>query len=193
MPDESDTALLYVDRGLVRADQGPPDRAAQQRAHSATRTARWVRYAVPAVLVVTVAVVLLSGAGVLGWLAVPVVTAVGGAAAVVAARSARSAQAVAGLPVPIEIVGRVAPAMRAVRALTADLARRGPADGARPAAGAVAVVRGWSTSADGLRAAWLRDDVAAWHEHARALVAAGERAGRLRATAAGDEPDPSAT
>lgn len=190
MPDESDTALLYVDRGLVRADQGPPDRTAQRRAHSRARASRWVRRGIPVLLLLTVAALLLSGApGALLWVALPVVLLAGGVATVVAARAARTAHAVAGLPVPIEIVGKVAPAMRAIQAMTRALAGRRPARGARAAGEAVAVLRRWTASAEGLRAAWLRGDVADWHEHARALVTAGEQAGRVRADLAGDEQE----
>ncbi|MEJ8277399.1 hypothetical protein [Pseudonocardia spirodelae] len=184
MPDESDTALLHVQRGLVRADDSPPDLAAQRRAHGSTRIARWARWLPPAVLAALVVAAVLPGVGGAGfWLLAVLAVLAAVVVAVLAARAAVVAQAAAGLPVPIEITGKVATAMRAVLAVTGALRSRR----AGGAGEGVAVVREWTRATGDLRAAWLRGDVGAWHDHARALVAVGERAARLRAAS---EPDP---
>ncbi|ALE83266.1 hypothetical protein XF36_08910 [Pseudonocardia sp. HH130629-09] len=182
MPDESDTALLYVDRGLVRADQGPPDRAAQQRARSRARLLRALRWSWSTTVVLIVLVLLLPGPAGAGLLVAALLLVLLVALAVfVAARSARTAQAVAGLPVPIEVAGRVAPSMRSVLAMSRVIGSQPVLRRSRTAAEGVVLVRRWSASAEGLREAWLRGDVAAWHEHALSMAAAGERAERVRA------------
>ncbi|OLM19462.1 hypothetical protein Ae707Ps1_3721c [Pseudonocardia sp. Ae707_Ps1] len=179
VPDESDTALLYVDRGLVRADQSPPDLQAQRRAHSRSRAARWSRRAFPVVLVLVTVVLLVPGTSGLLW--TPVLLVAAGIAVVLLTRAARGAHAVAGLPVPIEITGKVATAMRAMLAMSRGIAAQRAMRRSRPAAEGAVLLRRWSAAADELRAAWLRGDVAAWHEHARTLAAAGERAEQVRA------------
>lgn len=180
VPDESDTALLYVDRGLVRADQGPPDQEGQRRAHTRARTARWVRRAfLPVLLLVVLAMLLPGSAGPLVWIALVILLATG-AATVALTRAARVAHAVAGLPVPIEITSKVATAMRSVLAMSRGIAAQRALRRSRGAAEGVVVLRRWSGTTEELRAAWLRGDVAAWHEHARTLAAAGSRAERVR-------------
>ncbi|SFN48114.1 hypothetical protein SAMN05216207_101511 [Pseudonocardia ammonioxydans] len=180
VPDESDTALLYVDRGLVRADDGPPDQRAQRRAHARARAARRVRWAVPAALLLAVLAAWPVGSAPLFWLAIAVLL-VAGVAMVVLTRAARVAHAVAGLPVPIEITGKVATALRSVLAMTRGIAGQRALRRSGAAAEGMRVLRDWSTATDGLRTSWLRGDVAAWHEHARTLAATGARADRVRA------------
>lgn len=188
MPDESDTALLYVDRGLVRADQGPPDPRAQRRARSRSRAARWARPAPPVVLLVLVLAAFVPGVpGPAFWITAVVLVLATGAVVVALVRAAATAHAVAGLPVPIEITGKVATALRAVLAMSRAIGAQRAARRSRAAAEGAVVLRRFSATADGLRAAWLRGDVAAWHEHARTLAAAGERAERVRAEVGGGD------
>ncbi len=176
MPDASDTALLYVDRGLVRADDSPPDPGVQRRAHTLARTARGVRWAVPALLLVVLVLAVTPVAGAAFWATAVVVLVAVVAAVLLLTRAAAVAQATAGLPVPIEITGKVATATRAVLAMTGALRTHRKAAGA---AEGVALLRQWTTATEALRAAWLREDIGAWHDHARTLAAAGERATRV--------------
>ncbi|WP_226357670.1 hypothetical protein [Pseudonocardia sp. ICBG601] len=176
MPDASDTALLYLDRGLVRADDTPPDPAAQRRAHTLVRTARGARWVVPVLLLVVLVLAFTPVAGAAFWVAAVVVLVGTVAAVLLLTRAAAVAHATAGLPVPIEITGKVATAMRAVLAMTGALRTHRRAGGA---AEGVALLRQWTTATEALRTAWLRDDIGAWHDHARTLAAAGERATRI--------------
>lgn len=176
MPDTSDTALLFLDRGLVRADDTPPDPAAQRRAHTLVRTARGARWVVPVLLLVVLVLAFTPVAGAAFWVAAVVVLVGVVAVVLLLTRAAAVAHATAGLPVPIEITGKVATAMRAVLAMTGALRTHRRAGGA---AEGVALLRQWTTATEALRAAWLRDDIGAWHDHARTLAAAGERATRI--------------
>lgn len=184
MPDTSDTALLFLDRGLVRADDAPPDPAAQRRAHTLVRTARGARWVVPVLLLVVLVLAFTPVAGAAFWVAAVVVLVGVVAVVLLLTRAAAVAHATAGLPVPIEITGKVATAMRAVLAMTGALRTHRRAGGA---AEGVQLLRQWTTATEALRAAWLRDDIGAWHDHARTLAAAGERATRITGglTAAG--------
>lgn len=182
VPDESDTALLYVDRGLVRADQGPPDQEGQRRAHTRARTARSARRVFPLVLLLVALAVLLPGiSGPLYWIGAPAALLAAAVAVVALTRTARVAHAVAGLPVPIEITSKVATAMRSILAMSRGIAAQRALRRSRASAEGVVLLRRWSATAEELRAAWLRGDVAAWHEHARTLAEAGSRAERVRA------------
>ncbi|NWJ69898.1 hypothetical protein HX744_05000 [Pseudonocardia sp. ICBG1122] len=176
MPDTSDTALLFLDRGLVRADDAPPDPAAQRRAHTLVRAARGARWVVPVLLLVVLVLAFTPVAGAGFWVAAGVVLVGVVAVVLLLTRAAAVAHATAGLPVPIEITGKVATAMRAVLAMTGALRTHRRAGGA---AEGVALLRQWTTATEALRAAWLRDDIGAWHDHARTLAAAGERATRI--------------
>lgn len=181
VPDESDTALLFVERGLVRADHAPSDPHAQRRAYARSRAARWGRWSFPVVLLGVPVVMLVAGsAGPALWLTVPVVLLAAGVLVVALTRAARVAHATAGLPVPIEISGPVATALRSILAMAGGIGRQRPLRRSRASAEGVVLLRHWSRTADELRAAWLRGDVAVWHEHARALVEAGPRAERVR-------------
>jgi len=173
VPDDSDAALLFVDRGLVRAEQGPPDRAAQHRAVALAGWTRRLRFAVPVVAVAAVLGAFLGTGPALAGAALVLLTLVG---LLLVARRAQVAHAVAGLPVPIENVAEVAKAMRAVGAMTRVLAtdrRWRRSDSAGEATG---VLRTWSRGADALRGAWVRDDVVGWIETARELAATRSRA-----------------
>lgn len=165
----------------MRADQGPADPAAQRRAHAGASRARWARRALPPlVLLVLLATFLPGRVGTGLSLAGPVLLL--GAVVVVGVvpRRARVAQAVAGLPVPIEITKELATAMRSVGAMTRGIAAQRWWRRSRAAAEGMVLPRRRSRTADELRAAWLRDDIGAWHEHARTLAAAGPRAERVR-------------
>ncbi|WP_224390490.1 hypothetical protein [Pseudonocardia sp. ICBG1293] len=190
MPDASDTALLYLDRGLVRADDAPPDPAAQRRAHTLVRAARGARWVVPVAVLVVLVLAFTPVAGAAFWVAVLVVLVGVVASLLLLTRAAAVAHAGAGLPVPIEITGKVATAMRAVIAMTGALRVYPRAGG--PAAEGVALLRQWTTATEALRAAWLRDDIGAWHDQARTLAAAGERATRITGDLTGGGAAPGA-
>ena len=182
VPDESDTALLFVDRGLVRADHAPSGSQAQRRAYARSRAARWARWSsFPVVLIgVPVAMLVAASAGPVLWLTVPLVLLAAGVLVGALTRAARVAHATAGMPVPIEISGSVATAMRSILAMAAAIGRQRPLRRSRAVAEGLVLLRRWSRTGDELRAAWLRGDVVVWHEHARTLVEAGPRAERVR-------------
>ncbi|WP_125911375.1 MULTISPECIES: hypothetical protein [Pseudonocardia] len=173
MPDDSDAALLFVDRGLVRAEQGPPDRDAQQRAYALAWWARRLRFAVPVVLLLAVLGAFLGTGPALVGLVLMVLMLV---ALLLVARRAQVAHAVAGLPVPIENIAEVSKAMRAVGAMTRVLATDRRWRRSASAGEATGVLRTWARGADVLRGAWLRADVVAWIETSRELAATRSRA-----------------
>ncbi|MFP5020353.1 hypothetical protein [Pseudonocardia phyllosphaerae] len=188
MPEDTDSALIFGDRGgLVRADQGPPDPAQQKRVVTLLRVLGWWRYfgLAPIILIAAGAI---FGATVL-LVGVLLLFASLFAAGLVSIQVQRT-RATAGLPVPIERTKDIASALRAVGKVGRFIRKqkwRRRNDAYRQ--GLHLTVR-CEQAVERTRAAWVRGDIVGWHEAAQEIADAGPRANRLLRELEPPTPEP---